>query len=151
MFTGIHRINPLTGRMVIPGGAEDAVGDPIQGGVEASIDHTWEGDDSNNRVIDLGNDYDLIEITREESAGASSNHLVMARAFRTEFGVSYANGAGQTVRHASMAAAGSYFQGKMTGVDANKIKLGTTGSSSYGTNITGQTYRLRGIKYKGML
>ena len=30
------------------------------GVVSAAIDHTWEGDDTNTRIIDLGDDYDLI-------------------------------------------------------------------------------------------
>jgi len=124
--------------------------DDSSGGLEKAIDHTWEGDDNNDREIDLGDDYDFILIFLEESKDQIDNHLFLAYALRTCYGLAW-NTATSIVRNRTMAPVDILFQGKMTGADANKILLGSTGNSDAGTNSSGWTYRLIGFKFGSMV
>lgn len=119
--------------------------------VEGAIDHTWEGDDANNREIDLGDDYDFIFIFIEESKTNVVDHPFLGHAFKTCYGLSWNDGAANNVKHVSMAAANAYFQGKMFGGDSTKIKLGTTGNDADGLNKLNETYRLIGFKFQTMI
>lgn len=150
--SGFLKVNSETGRHIIPGGAEDenAVGIGTNG--TDAIDHTWEGDGTDDREIDLGDDYDLILIFLEESKAVNVDHLALAYAFRTAYGVMpNTSAAPNPVRHYSMAAADAFFQGKMTGGDADKIKLGSSGGVTSGVNVDGETYRLVGMKFRGIV
>ncbi|MHC4713644.1 MAG: hypothetical protein ACYTAN_10310 [Planctomycetota bacterium] len=150
MRSGFFHRNPLTGRHVLPGGAEDDLGNELgNGGVAGSVDHTWEGDGSNDRPIDLGDDYDLIFIFLEEPAVAAANHPAMAYAFREAYGHFYEDSLSKAI-HLAMSSADPYWQGKMTGGDATKVKLGSGGGSTIGVNAVGKTYRLVGIKFDSM-
>jgi len=110
-------------------------------------DHTWEGDNTNDRVIDLGDDYNLILIFLDESKAENVNHLALAYAFKTVYGSFFEDSTGVRTQHESTAAANAGWQGKMTGADVNKIKLGSNGSANYGTNYLNYTYRLLGLKF----
>lgn len=119
--------------------------------VEKAIDHTWEGDNTNNREIDLGDDYDFILIHVEEDHASNSDHPGLAIAFRSLYGLFYNLASGTYVRHLSMATTNVNWQGKMFGGDITKIKLGSTGNAAIGLNLTGQTYRLIGFKFQAMI
>lgn len=109
---------------------------------------TYEGNGSNNREINLGDDYDEIHIYLEENRAADVYHLSEAVAIGT-----YYSNRGNWVGNAwgdltySMGASDQYFQGKMTGGDVNKIKLGSVGTQLFGTNYNGFTYRIIAKKY----
>lgn len=122
-----------------------------RGLVETVVDHTWEGDDANNREIDLGDEYDFIQIFEEEAKASNVDHLGMAWAFKTYYGGLYNIGGSSDVRHTSMASTDVQFQGKMTGVDSTKIKLGSSGNLAQGTNFLNMTYRLIGFKFQDMV
>ena len=92
------------------------------GKVSKAIDHTWEGDNNDNRVIDLGDNYDWIEVYVEEAYAASSYFIALARAFRTSYGTIWA-ASSDDLRCFSMSSGNNAWQGKMTAADANKIKL----------------------------
>ena len=128
---------------------------PLGGGggggvVSKAIDHTWEGDNTNSREIDLSDDYDLVLIFLEEDKNSNVNHLAMAYAFKNVYGVFVEGGATNDTKHLAMASSDTYWQGKMTGADANKILLSATGNDGRGTNYTGRTYRLVGLKFSSM-
>lgn len=121
------------------------------GVVTKVIDHTWEGDDGDDKEVDLGDDYDFILIFLEESRDANTDHFVMAYAFKNVYGAFSEEGpALNHTSHKSMASTNNYFQGKMTGGDADKIKLGAVGADQRGANYTGWTYRLIGFKFSSM-
>lgn len=148
-YAGTFPLDLLTGRPILGRTFVKPDGTPLYPAL-LSVDHTWEGDDVNNREIDLGDDYDWIFIYYEESAAFGVDHLALAYAFRTVYGT-FRQIAGVTAMLSdAQVSADSYFQGKMTGGDANKIKLGTVGSSSAGTNVSGKTYRLIGLKFDSM-
>ncbi len=107
---------------------------------------TYLGNDWNDREIDLGDDYDEVHIYLEEDKNYNAHHAVEAYAVRGTYGHSW-NHATITAVHASMADANPYFQGKMTGADVNKIKLGSEGDWATGTNVGGNTYRIIAKKY----
>jgi hypothetical protein len=117
--------------------------------VVKAIDHTWEGDGANDRVIDLGDDYDFILVWQEEDGAYNTDHCAMPYAFKNCYGNFYEHSTDRT-SHNSMTSANSHWQGKMTGADASKIKTGTLGSSIRGTNYSGYTYRLLGLKFSNM-
>lgn len=123
----------------------------IRGSLEGMIDHTWEGDDADNREIDLGDDYDFILIFTEESKASTVDHLAQATAFKTYYEVRWVLGAAAHMDSETMAAANVGFQGKMVGGDSTKIKLGSTGNNTLGTNKSGITYRLIGFKFQDMV
>jgi len=108
---------------------------------------TYEGDDSNDRVLDLGDDYDFVVVSLEESKTIGVSHLGMAYAVRTTYGLFYEDSVSGATRHRSMALTDLLWQGKMAGADANKIKLGSDGSSDQGTNNSGWTYRILAFKF----
>lgn len=119
--------------------------------VTAVMIRDYAGDDANDRILDLGDDYDVVSIIDSGGNTATSNHIVEAVAVRDTYEVLYNNGAAQTVRHSSMAPADTRFQGKMTGVDSTKIKLGSNGTLVDGTNKGGKTFRIRAWKLYGVL
>ena len=108
---------------------------------------TYEGNDANNRELDLGDDYDLVLIFLEESMDGGATHLALAHAVKTTYGFFYHNGAATETRHNAMAAGNGGWQGKMTGGDADKIKLGSVGAAAEGTNKSGWTYRILALKF----
>jgi hypothetical protein len=110
------------------------------------IDHTWEGDDTNDREIDLGDDYDYIAIWQEEPGAYNADHAALAYAFRSCYGDFYEH-ATSRCSHDAQGGVAYFFQGKMTGADADKIKLGSIGDSTRGFNQSGYTYRLLGRKF----
>jgi hypothetical protein len=110
------------------------------------IDHTWEGDGTNDREIDLGDDYDFIQIWQEEPGAYNADHNGLAYAFRTCYGNIYEH-ATSRASHNAMSDANYHWQGKMSGADADKIKCGSGGSSIRGVNYSGYTYRLLGMKF----
>lgn len=119
------------------------------GVVVKAIDHTWEGDGTTDREIDLGDDYDEIRIYYEENGAYNVNHLAMAYAFRTTYGTMKHDGTAQHVMHYSQASSGNYFKGKMTGGDSSKLLLGGSGGAGT-TNENGKTFRAIGLKFSSM-
>lgn len=107
------------------------------------LDYT--GDDANDRDIDLGDDYDIVLIF-EDSNLVSANHLAMAYAVRDVKGCFIQVGSSTSVSHSTGSSSDTYWKGKLTGADANKIRLGGNGASPYGTNASGVDYRVLGLK-----
>lgn len=114
-------------------------------GVAASALVEWSGDDANDREIDLGVECDLVLIFEKEVASTLA-HLCMAYALGDVYGVFIFSTVVDAVVHSSLSAAATYFQGKMAGADATKIKLSGVGTSPYGTNAAGKDYRALGFK-----
>ena len=112
-------------------------------GTKVLID-TYEGNDANNRVIELGDSYDEVHIYLEEARTALEEHLVEAYIVSDTFGVFYTIVATADNSHMSMSDANLALQGWN---DATSIKLGTAGSGVYGTNVNGWTYRIIAKKY----
>ena len=117
--------------------------------VVKAIDHTWEGNDNNNREIDLSDDYQRVEVFYEEPGSDSQDHLAMAFAFGTCYGF-FQQESGKHCNNFCMSSANSAWQGKMSGADQNKVKCGSDGSYARGTNYNGKTYRLCGMKFSSM-
>ena len=109
---------------------------------------TYEGNGTASRELDLGDDYDEIHIYVEENVASTTTHMAEAYAYHTTYGVYYV-GSADEVDHAGMSQANGYFQGKMTGADVNKIKLGT-GTGTSGSNGIGYTYRIIAKKYQNV-
>jgi hypothetical protein len=148
MYQGIFKINPVTGRVVIPGGAEDELGNELGGDGTVILDHTYEGDGTNDRLIDLGDDYDQGWIFMEEVLAGNVEHMALAHWFEDTYGV-FENVAGGPTRHHAMSGGSIYFKGK--DVDPNKINVGGNGAAVGGCNTNGRTYRIVAYKYAAML
>ena len=126
---------------------------PAAGGIlEKFYTVDYVGDGVNSRILDLGDDYDEVEIRMRNNFLTTANHLVLAyanmNAARTSslHGVSYNDGASSSMRHHNAASSDPLFQGIVTG-DTNKIKLGTSAANMGGTNVSGQAYRITARKY----
>jgi hypothetical protein len=117
----------------------------LSSGVAKSIVVDWAGDETDNRVIDLGDDYDLVLVFEDTDVGSAS-HLAMAHALQTVYGVFIHDNSTTATLHRTGSGGAAYWQGKMSGVDANKIKLGSDGSDVHGTNAFGISYRAIGLK-----
>lgn len=113
----------------------------FRGAPHKTLVDTYTGDSTNSRELDLGDDYDEVHICLLRSIGATTGHLAEAYSIGAAFGVFYVSG-GNEVDHEAGSLGGDRYQGKMTGADANKIKLGASGGSAYGTNKSGWTYRI---------
>ena len=107
----------------------------------------YTGDGSNSRELDLGDDYDFIEIRTRGSYASGTNHGPLGWALRDIYGCANENGAGGYMSHRTNAQADLLMQGKMTGGDVNKIKLGSSGTNSGGYNESGVDYRILARKY----
>jgi len=107
---------------------------------------TYEGNGTNNRELDLGDDYDEVRIYLEENKDYIADHLAEAYAIGTTYGISL-HRSGSDVEHRSMGICNEMWQGKMTGGDVNKIKLGSNAGYDFGTNENGWTYRIVAKKY----
>lgn len=104
----------------------------------------YSGDAQNDRVIDLAIDYPLLLIFQLGNLVESGDHLIMAYALRTDHGALFRS---TSVKHAGGTGVDNRWQGKMSGDDATKIKLGSTGSLSAGTNYTGCQYAIVGFNW----
>lgn len=119
----------------------------VGGVVEKVLIRDYVGDGTGSRIIDLGDEYDEVEILLNESRAENNDSLVRAYALGTFFGTLVVQGSGSYVFRRSMANAVSYFQGKMTGADSTKIKLGNSGPEIRGTNVNGLNYRIIAQKF----
>jgi hypothetical protein len=117
------------------------------GAIEATVIHDYTGDNTHNREIDLGDDYDLIFVVTRDSRAASVDHAAWGYAIQTVYGYMREDGPNARMQHWAMGAGNSYFQGKMTGADANKVKLGSNGPLAAGLNVAGNLYRIVGLKF----
>lgn len=111
----------------------------------------YAGDHANNRVIDLGDDYDRVEIHLRSAKDLNTSHLALALAILTTYEVSVEDAVTRAVEHRTMSFANPYWQGKMTGVDANKIKLAADTTKAGGTNKAGFDYTIIAYKYSTVL
>ena len=118
--------------------------------VEEAIDHTWPGDGTDDRVIDLGADYDMIRIWNEESRYYDVDHAVEATAFKTFYGILYQDGVAEKTKHKQLAVANGTWQGKVAGGGGTTIKLGSNGTTATGLNVSGETYRLFALRFSAM-
>jgi hypothetical protein len=154
-FFGTLPVDLLTGRPILPLPFIKPDGTDLyedNGAVEKVIDHTWEGDGSTNRVIDLGDDYDLILVWREEDDDTDTDHPAMAYAFGTCYGHFMNQSSPAAAAHRGQAGllSNQSWQGKLFGGDANKIKLGTSGAGNT-FNGSAKTYRLVGFKFTSLV
>jgi len=121
------------------------------GVVEKFLRKTYTGDGTNLREIDLGDDYDLVEVRiKDGNRGAGLGHLVLAWASGTSYGVMRHDGGATKMLSSLGASAAASFKGKMTGADANKIQLGSSGSWDQGTNQSGTDYEVLGWKFSSI-
>ena len=139
--------------MTLPGLFGTAIGQDAAGGggvSEKVLIRDYVGDATNNREIDLGDDYQEVHIYIADSFAINADHLAEVYAIGTVYGVLYNSGSTSTVRHSTMASGNSRWQGKMTGGDANKIKLGSSGASAGGSNASGVNYRIIAKKFSSV-
>ena len=121
------------------------------GVVEKFLRKTYTGDGTNIRQIDLGDDYDVVEVRiKDGNRGPGLGQLVLAWASGTSYGVTRHDGGSQKVLASLGASANASFKGKMTGADANKIELGTSGTWDQGTNQSGVDYEVLGWKFSSI-
>lgn len=119
--------------------------------VEKAIDHTWNGDDANDREIELADDYQLLLLLLQSGSPAGTAHPALAYAFTEDvWGCFHEAGGASDVEHHAGGDADAHFQGKMSAPDATKIKLGSSGGDVDGWNNSGKTYRLMGFKFASM-
>lgn len=106
---------------------------------------TYTGDNANSRELDLGDDYDEIHIVVGGDVGYTPK-LISAWAIQDNYGsgthFNYGNNQYQSGTNAD-----TIFQGKMSGADVNKIKLGSTGNGNMGTNYLNRVYVIIAKKY----
>ena len=108
---------------------------------------TYEGDGTDNKILDLRDDYSEIHIYIEESVGGGS-HFVSAYAIGGTYGLTFMHNSDDENRHYAQASANTLWQGKVFELGHyNEIKLGSSGASSYGTNYNGWTYKIIAYKY----
>lgn len=108
----------------------------------------YTGDDANNRVIDLGFIADAVVVVLGTSKSNTDNHMVSAYALRTYYGASYDRAGADDVTHYTMASANPYFQGLMSGADASKVKLGSSGATLYGPNVATWLYAILAFRFR---
>lgn len=106
----------------------------------------YTGDNTNSREIDLGDDYDYVQIVMgREGITDATPHLHHAWALGTDaWGISYQLSQQESVVGTS---ANSWWAGKMSGADANKIKLGANGTLNIGCNYLNRQYRILAMKF----
>ena len=119
------------------------------GVVSKVIDHTWEGNGVADRVFDLGDDYLFILIFLEEDIAENDVNMAMAYSLGECYGLFFERSSAY-VSHPAGSPSDFYWQGKLFGGDANKIKGGTNGNHGRGINKTGWTYRLIGFKFSSV-
>lgn len=124
------------------------------GVLAAVLIRNYTGDGLNNRIIDLGDDYNRVEIRLRSAEDLNTTHLALATTVYVG-GVNVKdvlieNGGGQATEHRTMAFANPYWQGKQSGPDANKIALGSNGALAGGTNINTFLYTIMAWKYSAV-
>ena len=122
--------------MAVPGG----------GVLEKAMLRDYVGDNTNSREIDLGDDYQWVIVRELGNVGSGTVHNVLGWALTDSYNTLYNAGSGD-IRSTLGSGANSIFQGKLTGGDANKIKLGTSGASADGLNVSGRNYRILALKF----
>lgn len=113
--------------------------------IKKVLEYDYVGDGNADREIDLGDDYDYIQLWRNENVTIADVALG-GFAFRSFYDYrqnSVSVGGTQTYHKAEA----SYWLGKMTGADKNKIKLGT--GVSVGLNGSGVNYKIFAMKIRG--
>ncbi len=120
----------------IPGGGGGG------GGVlEKSLIRDYTGNNVASRIIDLGDDYQEV-IIRMKTGGEFGIAVIQAWAILTVYGLFSASSSLFVGGNADF-----YWQGKMTGVDANKIKLGSAPAAEPSTNKSGILYQIVAKKF----
>lgn len=116
----------------------------LAGAIAEIADVPYTGNDANDRVVDIGIAADLVLIFAADSQAEGIDHLAIAWAWGSLFGV-FGNKTGtpNAVYHRANAAAASGFQG----ITGTTIKLGSTGSQNIGTNRTGRLYRVLAFRF----
>lgn len=113
------------------------------------LNDTYIGDNTDNRIIDLGDDYDEVHIYLETDKNFDVMHLCEAYALGLTHGIFNEENEIEKTVHRSGSPGDFLFQGKMfTPGDETKIMLGSNGASARGTNNTGWVYRIVAKKYR---
>jgi len=115
--------------------------------VEKVLIRGYTGDDTNDRVIDLGDNYDLILIFGIGSYTYVQDHAILAYALGTCYGSmidAMGSGMGHHSSHQEGAAGNAWFRGKV----ANTIVLGSAGTLPYAFNAAGRSYRIFALKLR---
>ena len=108
----------------------------------------YTGDNTNNRVIDLGDDYDLVVVFGASNAASTTQHGAVAVALGDTFNSMYRDAA--DFFHTVGVSVTTNWQGKMPGADAEKIKLGGVGGAQTGFNNGSKLYRILALKFAGV-
>lgn len=110
---------------------------------------TYTGDNTDNRIIDLGDNYDEVHIYLETPRDSDQLHIAEAYAFSLTYGTIQERDTIDKAIHMSGEYADLFWKGKMfSGGDETKIKLGSNGDSKRGCNYTGWIYRIVAKKYR---
>ncbi len=142
--TGVFRHDD-EGRIIVPVDMVNLAGEVIGGklGDFAVVDYT--GDGTNSREIEIGFVPDFVLVVTRDNYTAATDHLGLAWAIRDAFGVLYELGASVVARHVANASGNAQWLG-IVGSPSTKIRLGSNGASTYGTNLTGVDYRVLAFK-----
>ena len=117
------------------------------GACAAVLLREYTGDDTNNRLIELDDWYEVVEI-RQVSGNCenSDTHLVMAGCIQHRYWARWWNQGDLKSYHAGEADADTVFQGR-NGPWDTRIQLGSGGALTYGTNQTGVVYLITAYKF----
>lgn len=124
----------------------------LAGLVEAISLQVYTGDNTNNRLIDLGDEYDLVIVVLSSPGGAGVDHFQFAYSMPTDFagvllGALWNKGTGDQAQCAAGISANNYFQGIQSGADRTKIKLGALGTTNWGSNFLAWDYIVIAFKF----
>lgn len=145
--TGTFLEDPETGRIVMPQKLIEAVGGSIFGNLKEVVRRKYIGDNTNDRIIDMGVICRIIFLVTRTSFAAAAAHPAWAYMIDDAYGTFWQD-AGNFTIHQSMAIADSHLQGKMSAPDETKFKLGTFGATAKGWNNTGDLYTAIGFVFE---
>lgn len=110
---------------------------------------TYTGDGTNNRIIDLGDDFDEVYIYLERDIVKEAHGLAQAWAIRQTYGIIFEDFDDKSAAAVMMAGANAYWKGKLyTTGNESKIQLGSAGGNAWGTNKNTWTYRIIAKKFR---
>lgn len=142
--TGSFLHDPSTGRMILPAGLIDALDGEEYGLFGPATIRDWIGDNTDNRIIDLGIACTFVIIIKRDSGAATVTQTFICLAIGDAYIWSCEIGVAVNVQSGANAAINAQWQG----IVGNTIKLGSTGNSEYGTNRSGKLYRVLGFKIR---
>lgn len=148
MHGGKFKYDPDSGSPISPTPWLLGIGGLAHAAVERVVQVDWSGDNSNNRLIDMGVVCNLVIVLTQDQQQPTTDHLGLAYATQPFFGIFLNDGATEVTSHASNQAVACFqnWQGIVFGTQ--NIKCGSVGTGAKGTNASGKSYRAIGFKFR---